>query len=77
MYATVIFSVSAYPAKWQWFATANPLLPLIETSKSVGLLGAGTFGWQSYLACMAFTLVPSVLGILFFNKTERNFMDVV
>lgn len=76
MYATVIFPVSAYPAKWQWIATANPLLPLIETSK-LGLLGAGTFGWQSYLACMGFTLVSLVLGILFFNKTERNFMDVV
>lgn len=75
MYATVIFPVSAL-GKYKWIASANPLIPLIETTK-LGLLGKGTFDQNAYLACVIFTLLSLFIGVLLFNKTERNFMDVV
>jgi lipopolysaccharide transport system permease protein len=76
MYATIIFPLSAYPERFQWLALINPLIPLIETTK-LGLLGSGYFDLNTYLYCIGFTLVSLIIGILIFNKTEQNFMDVV
>jgi len=76
MYATIIFPVSAFPENFKWMAAYNPIMPLIETTK-LGLLGQGTFDLTSYLSCIAFTLISLLLGIVIFNKTEQNFMDVV
>lgn len=76
MYATVIFPVSAFPEKFKWLATINPLMPLIETTK-LGLLGQGTFDPISYTGAFGFTVISLLLGIVLFNKTEQNFMDVV
>lgn len=75
MYATVIFPASAF-GKYAWLAKINPLVPIIETTK-LGLLGKGTFDLSAYLLCVGFTLSALLIGVLLFNKTERNFMDVV
>ena len=55
----------------------NPVTPVLETFK-YGALGAGEFigwGWLAYSFC--FMLVLLFLGILIFNKVQRNFMDTV
>lgn len=75
MYATVIFPVSAF-GKYKWVAELNPLMSLIETTK-LGLLGSGTFSLSAYLYCIGFTVVSLFIGVILFNKAERNFMDVV
>lgn len=55
----------------------NPVTPVLETFK-YGFLGAGEFigwGWLGYsLGVMAVMLV---LGIVLFNKVQKNFMDTV
>ncbi|MBL7799332.1 MAG: ABC transporter permease [Chitinophagales bacterium] len=76
MYATVIFPASSYPEKYQWVAKVNPLIPLMETTK-LGLLGAGSFDPQAYLGCVIVTIISLFTGVLVFNMTEQNFMDVV
>jgi lipopolysaccharide transport system permease protein len=76
MYATIIFPASAFPARLQWIPVVNPLIPLLETTK-LGLLGKGTFDPIAYLACIVFTVIVLIIGVLTFNKTEQNFMDVV
>lgn len=75
MYATIIFPASAF-GKYIWVAKINPLMPLIETTR-LGILGSGAFDLFAYLYCVGFTLVSLIIGVLLFNKTERNFMDVV
>ena len=55
----------------------NPVTPVLETFK-YGALGAGEFigwGWLAY--SFVFMLVLLALGILIFNKVQRNFMDTV
>ena len=55
----------------------NPVTPLLETFKH-GALGAGEFvgwGWLAY--SFAFMFVILAIGILIFNKVQRNFMDTV
>lgn len=77
MYATpVIYPLSEVPEQYRWLVALNPMTSVIETFK-YGLLGQGTFEW-SYLAYSAgFTVVLLLLGIVIFNRTEKNFMDTV
>lgn len=55
----------------------NPVTPVLETFK-YGAMGAGEFigwGWLAY--SFGFMLVLMALGILIFNKVQKNFMDTV
>lgn len=55
----------------------NPVTPIIETFK-YGFLGAGEFvGWRWLLYSLVFMVVLLVLGIVVFNRVQKNFMDTV
>ncbi|MGK7393403.1 MAG: ABC transporter permease [Candidatus Cyclobacteriaceae bacterium M3_2C_046] len=77
MYATpVIYPVSTIPEKYKTLIMLNPMSSIVEGFK-FSFLGAGFFswGWLGYSA--AFMLLTLFLGIIIFNKTEKNFMDTV
>ena len=77
MYATpVIYPISAIPAKYHWIIMANPMTSIIETFR-YSFLGAGTFSFHGLLYSTAFTIVIFLLGLIIFNRTEKNFMDIV
>jgi lipopolysaccharide transport system permease protein len=77
MYATpVIYPLSEVPEKYRFLAALNPLTSIIETFK-VGFIGVGTFDWGYLAYSTVFTVVLLFIGIVFFNKTERNFIDTV
>lgn len=77
MYATpVIYPLSTIPEKYRTLAVLNPMASIIETFK-VGFLGQGTFSWWHLGYTSIFTIVLLLVGILIFNRTERNFMDTV
>lgn len=77
MYATtVIYPLSSAPAKYRWIIQANPMTPVIEAFR-YGFLGKGDFTWASLGYCSAFTLVCLFVGIIVFNKVEKNFIDTV
>ncbi|MCC5612320.1 ABC transporter permease [Nostoc sp. CHAB 5834] len=77
MYATpVILPLSAVPAKYQPIMLANPMTGVIETFK-YGFLGTGSFTWGLLGYSLGFTIVVFLIGLLMFNKTEKNFMDTV
>lgn len=55
----------------------NPVTPVIETFK-YGFLGAGEFvGWRWLIYSFVFMVVLLVIGIVVFNKVQKNFMDTV
>ena len=77
MYATtVIYPLSAAPDKYKWFIELNPMTGIIEVFR-YGFLGQGEFTFRSFGYSVAFTLVSLVLGVIIFNKTEKNFVDTV
>ena len=77
MYAApVIYPVSSIPIKYQWIIMANPMTSIIETFR-YSFLGAGTLSLNGLLYSAIFTLGILILGVLVFNRTEKNFMDVV
>lgn len=80
MYATpVIYPLSVmkdtYP-KYIWVLIANPLTAILETFK-YAFTGVGEFNWTylGYSSC--FTIIILLLGIIIFNRVQRNFMDVI
>lgn len=77
MYATpVILPLSAIPAKYQPIMLANPMTGILETFK-YGFFGTGIFSWGLLTYSAVFTVVVFLVGLVIFNKTEKNFMDVV
>ena len=77
MYATpVIYPLSEVPEQYQWQAALNPMTSVIETFK-YGFLGKGTFSWAYLWYSTGFMFVLLLGGIAVFNRTEKNFMDIV
>ena len=77
MYATpVILPLSAIPDKYQAFMLANPMTGVLETLK-YSFFGTGTFSWGLLGYSAGFTMIAFLLGLVVFNHTEKNFMDVV
>jgi len=77
MYATtVIYPLSAAPAKYKWLIELNPMTGIIEAFR-YGFLGQGEFTFNSFGYSVGFTLISLILGVLIFNKTEKTFVDTV
>jgi lipopolysaccharide transport system permease protein len=77
MYATpVIYPIEFLPQKYKTIIMLNPLSGIVETFR-YAWLGTGSFSWQllGYSSC--FVIMLLMLGIIIFNKVEKNFMDTV
>jgi lipopolysaccharide transport system permease protein len=77
MYATtVIYPLSAAPAKYKWLIELNPMTGIIEAFRN-GFLGQGMLTLQSLGYSIIVTLCSVVIGVVIFNKTEKTFVDTV
>lgn len=78
MYLTpVVYPLST--ASESWMRTAlmcNPVTVSVELMR-YAVLGKGTFHLGFYCLSWVLTVTVAVLGIMIFNKVERNFMDTV
>jgi lipopolysaccharide transport system permease protein len=77
MYAApVIYPLSSIPAKYHWILIANPMTSIIETFR-YSFLGAGSLSLYGLIYSTIFTTFIFFLGLIIFNRTEKNFMDTV
>ena len=77
MYATpVIYPLSAAPLKYRSIIALNPMSGLIETFR-YGFLGTGKFYPGAFIYSVIASLVIFLLGLIVFNKVEKNFVDTV
>ncbi|MFN5417561.1 MAG: ABC transporter permease [Flavobacteriia bacterium] len=77
MYVTpIIYPISAAPGKYHFWISLNPMSTVIEGFR-FALLGKGQLDLISILYVFIFTLIIFLLGLLIFNKVEKNFMDTV
>lgn len=77
MYATpVVYPLSQMPKKYRIFIELNPLSAPIESFRIV-CFDAGFVPWYSYLCSIIVTCVCFLIGLILFNKTDKNFVDVV
>lgn len=73
---TVIYPLSAAPAGYKRIIELNPMTGIIEAFR-YAFLGKGEFTASSIGYSAAVTLIVLFLGIIIFNKTERNFVDTI
>jgi lipopolysaccharide transport system permease protein len=77
MYATpIIYPLSVMSPEKQWIAALNPITSIVETFR-YAVLGTGTFSWAHLSYSFIFMCVVLSVGIIVFNKVQRNFMDTV
>ena len=73
----VVYSVANIEnATLKTLVMLNPVTPIIEIMR-VGWLGVGTVSWLYFGISAAITLLIAFLGAVVFNKTEKNFMDMI
>ncbi|MBQ6922971.1 MAG: ABC transporter permease [Clostridia bacterium] len=73
----VVYSVANIEnATLKTLVMLNPVTPIIEIMR-VGWLGVGTVSWLYFGISAAITLLIASLGAVVFNKTEKNFMDMI
>jgi len=77
MYASpVIYPLSQASKKYQTIIAANPLSGLIETFR-YGFLGTGQFYLGAFIYSIISSLVIFLLGLVIFNRVEKNFVDTI
>lgn len=77
MYATpVIYPLHAAPDSIESIISLNPLSSIIEGLR-LAILGKGDIDAGSLLYSAGVILGMTFIGILIFNKTEKNFIDTV
>lgn len=77
MYATpVIYPLSKFPEKYKYLIEMNPMTNIIEAFR-YAFLGKGEFTLSGIMYSTAVTVMVFVIGILIFNKTEKDFIDTI
>ena len=76
LFATpVVYPASLVPERWQWLFYLNPMAGLIEGFRSVFLGKA--FDVPALAISMAAAMAIFLAGILYFEKVERRFADII
>jgi lipopolysaccharide transport system permease protein len=76
MYATpVVYPASMFPEKWQWVLYLNPMAGLIEAFRSAFL--GRVFDIDGIVISGISAIVIFVVGVLYFEKMERRFADII
>lgn len=76
MYATpIVYPLSLIPAKWQWVASINPLVGIVDGFRSA--LFRRPWNFESLALSVAFGIVLLLSGLFFFRASERDFADSV
>jgi lipopolysaccharide transport system permease protein len=77
MYITpVIYPLGKVSSNLSFFLKLNPLSSLIELFR-FSFIGEGTFSFSSITYSIISAILLFVIGLLLFNKVEKDFMDTV
>jgi len=78
MYLTpIVYPLSTVTEGWmRSLLMINPVTSSVEMLR-YAILGKGTIDWSFYGLSWVITILVALLGIMIFNKVERNFMDTV
>ena len=75
-FCPVAYGLELVPVNFRNIYLLNPLAVMI-TSWRHAFFGFGYFDIYKYLISWVITLAILLVGLIFFNKTERNFMDII
>ena len=77
MYASpIVYPLSVVPEKYKVYILANPMTPIIEGFRQA-FIGKGMLDINLFIYSTIFSLIIFLIGLLIFNKVEKNFIDTV
>ncbi len=77
MYASaVVYPISAVPESFRNYVTINPISYLMEGFR-YAFLGVGSLDTYGLIYSAGFSVVIFLIGIVAFNRTEKDFIDTV
>lgn len=62
--------------EYAWIVQYNPLTHIIEGFRYM-ILDTGTFTWSGFSYTLVIAVLLFLLGLIVFNRTEKNFIDTV
>ena len=62
--------------KLEWVFEYNPITQIIEGFRYM-TIDYGTFTWGGFIYALVFSIVIFLVGLVVFNRTEKNFIDTV
>ena len=77
MYASpIVYPLSVVPENYKLYILANPMTPVIEGFRQA-FIGKGNLEINLLIYSTVFSLITFLIGLLVFNKIEKNFIDTV
>lgn len=73
---TVIYPLSSLGGKWYTLVASNPMTYVIEGIRK-SVLGVGIFDFSTLIFSLGSSVLILFLGLLIFNKVEKNFVDTI
>ncbi len=74
--SAVIFPVSSLPEKLKFYIQFNPMAAIMESFR-YAFFGQGSYDFFQLAYSTAFALIIFFIGLIVFNRVEKNFMDTV
>jgi lipopolysaccharide transport system permease protein len=71
----VVYPVSLVPEHWQWVVNINPMAGLVEGFRSAFL--GRPFDVIAIGISLAVAVAGFIIGVLYFEKVERRFADII
>lgn len=72
----IIYPVSLVPDKFQSLLNLNPMATVINTMRA-GLLHQGYVNYKGILISTVVSVIFLIIGVVFFNRAEREFADII
>jgi lipopolysaccharide transport system permease protein len=77
MYVTpVIYPLSKIPPSWRWVSELNPMTAVVEALRHA-FLNVGQFSWAGYGQSLAMSILILFIGVIFYQRIARTFVDTV
>ena len=72
----IVYPLSIVPEKYKIFIIANPMTPIIEGFRQA-FFGRGYLDWSMFIYSFFFTVIIFFIGLVIFNKVEKDFIDTI
>ncbi len=76
LFITPVIYPTSIAGKYAWILAINPMTGVIKAVRAV-ILGTAPIDWSLLLISGIICLIMLAIGIIYFNKTERYFADIV
>ena len=77
MYASpIVYPLSIVPDQFRIYIILNPMTSVIEGFRSA-FLNVGSFTIESLIYSIIISFIIMLLGLIIFNRTEKNFIDSI